>query len=376
MKKLILLLLFIPFIAFGQNDFIGSVERLSSEMDDFISKDSKIEIIAKGFTWSEGPVWSNKLNAVLFSDVPNNIIYKWDEKNGLDIFLDKIGHSEIVPNSKKDGTNGLTIDQQGKDCFISIAPSPTKKESTERVIKPNETKFSGFIFKIHANMDPKHRDRLAFIKIVSGNFKRNMAYHHVRMNKKFKFSSPNAFFAEKKEIVNESFPGDIVGVHDSGNFKIGDTFSEGENIFFKGIPSFSPEHFRYINNLDPMKSKQLAKGIVQLMDEGVAQLFVLELNGRKVIGTVGALQFEVIQYRLEHEYGAKCSYENLNIHKASWVENKKSSKAIFNEFKKLKNKFLAKDKDGKLVFLSDSSFTLEMTKQKFQSITFHNKSEF
>tara|TARA_B100000795_G_scaffold253026_1_gene222974 strand:+ start:1381 stop:3045 length:1665 start_codon:yes stop_codon:yes gene_type:complete len=262
------------------------------------------------------------------------------------------------------------------DCFISIAPSPTKKESTERVIKPNETKFSGFIFKIHANMDPKHRDRLAFIKIVSGNFKRNMAYHHVRMNKKFKFSSPNAFFAEKKEIVNESFPGDIVGVHDSGNFKIGDTFSEGENIFFKGIPSFSPEHFRYINNLDPMKSKQLAKGIVQLMDEGVAQLFILELNGRKVIGTVGALQFEVIQYRLEHEYGAKCSYENLNIHKASWVENKKSSKAEFNEFKKLKNKFLAKDKDDKLVFLSDSSFTLEMTKQKFPSIIFHNKSEF
>tara|TARA_B100000780_G_scaffold24705_1_gene15716 strand:- start:3201 stop:4865 length:1665 start_codon:yes stop_codon:yes gene_type:complete len=262
------------------------------------------------------------------------------------------------------------------DCFISIAPSPTKKESTERVIKPNEMKFSGFIFKIHANMDPKHRDRLAFIKIVSGNFKRNMAYHHVRMNKKFKFSSPNAFFAEKKEIVNESFPGDIVGVHDSGNFKIGDTFSEGENIFFKGIPSFSPEHFRYINNLDPMKSKQLAKGIVQLMDEGVAQLFILELNGRKVIGTVGALQFEVIQYRLEHEYGAKCSYENLNIHKASWVENKKNSKAEFNEFKKLKNKFLAKDKDDKLVFLSDSSFTLEMTKQKFPSIIFHNKSEF
>lgn len=125
-----------------------------------------------------------------------------------------------------------------------------------------------------------------------------------------------------------------------------------------------------------MKSKQLAKGIVQLMDEGVAQLFILELNGRKVIGTVGALQFEVIQYRLEHEYGAKCSYENLNIHKASWVENKKNSKAEFNEFKKLKNKFLAKDKDDKLVFLSDSSFTLEMTKQKFPSIIFHNKSEF
>ena len=204
----------------------------------------------------------------------------------------------------------------------------------------------------------------------------NLAYHHVRSNKKFKFSSPNAFFAEKKEIVNESFPGDIVGVHDSGNFKIGDSFSEGEEIIFKGIPSFSPENFRYINNLDPMKSKQLAKGIDQLMDEGVAQLFVLEMNGRKIIGTVGALQFEVIQYRLEHEYGAKCSYENLNIFKACWVETNSNKNLEFIEFKKLKNKFLAKDKSGQLVYLADSSFTLEITKQKYSSLKFHHKSEF
>ena len=262
------------------------------------------------------------------------------------------------------------------DCFISVAPSPTIKNSDERIVEPNENKFTGFIFKIHANMDPKHRDRLAFIKIVSGRFKRNTPYLHVRSNKKFKFISPNAFFAEKKEIVDESFPGDIVGVHDSGNFKIGDSFSEGEKIIFKGIPSFSPEHFRYINNLDPMKSKQLAKGIDQLMDEGVAQLFILEMNGRKIIGTVGALQFEVIQYRLEHEYGAKCSYENLNIHKACWIETESNKSVEFLDFKKLKYKFLAKDKSGKLVFLADSSFTLEMTEQKYPSIKFHNKSEF
>jgi peptide chain release factor 3 len=205
---------------------------------------------------------------------------------------------------------------------------------------------------------------------------RNKPYHHVRLNKNFKFSSPNAFFAEKKEIIDQSYPGDIVGVHDSGNFKIGDSFSEGENINFRGIPNFSPEHFRFINNQDPMKSKQLAKGIDQLMDEGVAQLFVLEMNGRKVIGTVGALQFEVIQYRLEHEYGAKCSYENINIYKACWIENHQKSNLEFKEFKKLKSKFLAKDKSQKLVFLSDSAFSLEMTRQKFPSIEFHYKSEF
>ena len=297
--------------------------------------------------------------------------------------------NEVYPNfSKEDYLNckqqpvffGSALNNFGVkellDCFISVAPSPTSKNSDERIVEPNENKFTGFIFKIHANMDPKHRDRLAFIKIVSGRFKRNTPYLHVRSNKKFKFSSPNAFFAEKKEIVDESFPGDIVGVHDSGNFKIGDSFSEGEKIIFKGIPSFSPEHFRYINNMDPMKSKQLAKGIDQLMDEGVAQLFILEMNGRKIIGTVGALQFEVIQYRLEHEYGAKCSYENLNIHKACWIETENNKSVEFLDFKKLKYKFLAKDKSGKLVFLADSSFTLEMTKQKYPSLKFHNKSEF
>ena len=261
-------------------------------------------------------------------------------------------------------------------CFINIAPIPQPKESSIRIVKPDEDKFTGFVFKIHANMDPKHRDRLAFIKIVSGEFKRNTPYLHVRLSKKLKFSSPNAFFADKKEIVETSYPGDIVGLHDTGNFKIGDTLTSGENLIYEGIPSFSPEHFRYINNADPMKSKQLSKGINQLMDEGVAQLFTLDLNGRKVIGTVGALQYEVIQYRLEHEYGAKCSYENLNVFKACWVEceNKKGDEFI--EFKRIKQRYLAKDKNGNLVFLADSVFSLNMTIEKYPSIKFHNTSEF
>ena len=262
------------------------------------------------------------------------------------------------------------------DCFVEIAPIPKAKHSEERLVKPNEDKFTGFVFKIHANMDPNHRNRLAFVKIVSGEFKRNTPYLHVRHNKKLKFSSPNAFFAEKKEIVDISYPGDIVGLQDSGNFKIGDTLTEGEILNYKGIPSFSPEHFRYINNADPLKSKQLYKGIDQLMDEGVAQLFTLELNGRKVIGTVGALQYEVIQYRLEHEYGAKCSYENLNVHKACWVKPTDEKNEEFAEFKRVKQRFLAKDKRNQLVFLADSKFTLQMTEQKYPSITFHYTSEF
>ncbi len=262
------------------------------------------------------------------------------------------------------------------DCFIDIAPPPQPKMSEERLVDSKEDKLSGFVFKIHANMDPKHRDRLAFVKIVSGTFKRNAPYLHVRHNKKLKFSSPNAFFAEKKEIVDESFPGDIVGLHDTGNFKIGDTLTEGEQLNFKGIPSFSPEHFRYVNNADPMKAKQLYKGLDQLMDEGVAQLFTLELNGRKVIGTVGALQYEVIQYRLEHEYGAKCTYENLPMHKVCWVAPEDAKNEEFAEFKRVKQRYLAKDKQGQLVFLADSAFTIQMTQSKYPSVKLHFTSEF
>ncbi len=262
------------------------------------------------------------------------------------------------------------------DCFIKIAPTPRPKQSEERLVHPDEKDFTGFVFKIHANMDPKHRDRLAFIKIVSGVFERNKPYLHVRNKKKLKFSSPNAFFAEKKQIVDVSYPGDIVGLHDTGNFKIGDTLTTGEEIHYKGIPAFSPEHFRYINNADPMKSKQLAKGIDQLMDEGVAQLFTLELNGRKVIGTVGALQYEVIQYRLEHEYGAKCTYEPLNVHKACWVDPEDPKSEEFIEFLRVKQRYMAKDKRGQLVFLADSPFSLQMTQQKYPSVKMHFVSEF
>ncbi len=262
------------------------------------------------------------------------------------------------------------------DCFIDIAPTPRPKAAEERVVNPQEEEFSGFVFKIHANMDPKHRDRLAFIKIVSGTFERNKPYLHVRHQKKFKFSSPNTFFAERKEIVDISYPGDIVGLHDTGNFKIGDTLTSGENLNYRGIPSFSPEHFRYINNADPMKAKQLFKGIDQLMDEGVAQLFTLDINGRKIIGTVGALQYEVIQYRLEHEYGAKCTYENFPIHKACWVDTDNPNSEEFKDFKRVKQKFLARDKSNQLVFLADSAFSLQMAEQKYPSIRFHLTSEF
>ncbi len=260
------------------------------------------------------------------------------------------------------------------NCFVDIAPPPLPKHTLQREVIPSENMFSGFVFKIHANMDPKHRDRLAFLKIVSGTFKRNTNYTHTRLGKSLKFSNPTAFMASKKSVVDIAYPGDIVGLHDTGNFRIGDTLTGGEALEFKGIPSFSPEHFRFVNNADPLKAKQLNKGIDQLMDEGVAQLFTLISNNRKIIGTVGALQYEVIQYRLEHEYGAKCTYENYSAYKACWIESEDQQQ--LEEFMRLKNRYLAEDKYGQLVFLADSSFSLNMAKEKFDRLTFHFKSEF
>ena len=180
--------------------------------------------------------------------------------------------------------------------------------------------------------------------------------------------------ADKKTVIDEAFPGDVVGLYDSGNFKIGDALSEGEPLHFKGIPSFSPEQFRYVNNADPMKSKQLNKGLDELMDEGVAQMFVRESDGRKIIGTVGALQFDVIQYRLENEYGAKCSYEPVNLYKACWVSCK--DQAAFKEFLSRRRRDIAKDTEDNLVFLAESAWMLKMAQENHPEVEFHFTSEF
>ncbi|MDD2797710.1 MAG: peptide chain release factor 3 [Bacteroidales bacterium] len=260
------------------------------------------------------------------------------------------------------------------DCFCKIAPSPQPIHAIEREVKPEEEQFSGFIFKIHANMDPNHRSCIAFVKVCSGKFVRNENYKHVRHGKQMRFSSPTAFMAQKKSIVDEAYPGDIVGLPDTGNFKIGDTLTGGEELHFKGLPSFSPEMFKYIDNADPMKTKQLNKGIDQLMDEGVAQLFTNQFNGRKIIGTVGQLQFEVIQYRLLNEYNAQCRWEPISLYKACWIES--DDAAELDNFKKRKHQFMAKDKEGRDVFLADSSYVLMMAQNDFKKIRFHFTSEF
>jgi peptide chain release factor 3 len=257
--------------------------------------------------------------------------------------------------------------------FIEIAPTPRSRDTETREVDPTEAKFSGFVFKIHANIDPRHRDRIAFLRVCSGKFERNKFYKHVRLSKEFKYPNPVTFMAQAKSTIDEAYPGDVVGLYDTGNFKIGDTLTEGENMMFKGIPSFSPEIFKELVNRDPMKTKQLDKGIRQLTEEGVAQVFFQEPGSRKIVGTVGELQFEVIKYRLENEYGAKCIFEPKSYYKACWITTTDPAKLA--EFLRIKGNNIVKDKEDRDVFLAPSQFMLDMEKQNYPELSFHFTSE-
>lgn len=259
------------------------------------------------------------------------------------------------------------------DTFIRIAPIPRDRETTKRPVAVDEDKFSGFIFKIHANLDPKHRDRIAFLRVCSGKFERNKYFHHVRLDKDVRFNNPYSFLARSKDVIEEAYPGDVVGLFDTGNFKIGDTLTEGEDFYFTGIPSFSPEIFKEVINKDPMKTKQLEKGLMQLTDEGVAQLFTQFGGNKKIIGCVGELQFEVIQYRLLQEYGASVEFRAQPYYKACWITSKNPEK--LKEFTRFKSANIAEDKDGHLVYLAQSEWFLNTERTNNPDIEFHFTSE-
>jgi peptide chain release factor 3 len=264
--------------------------------------------------------------------------------------------------------------QEVLETFLEIAPSPLPRIASGRLVQPEEEKLSGFVFKIHANLDPNHRDRIAFFRICSGKFERNKFYAHTRLQKNLRFANPTTFMANEKILTSEAYPGDVIGLYDSGNFKIGDTLTEGENLQFKGIPSFSPEIFKELENRDPMKTKQLEKGIRQLSEEGVAQLFIQNPGNRKIVGTVGDLQFEVIKFRLEHEYGAKCTFSPLRYYKAFWVTS--DNKVEFQQFLQRKAHAIAYDKDEHPVFLAETEWNVTLSKNDFPSVQFHTISEY
>ena len=331
----------------GISDDIQSIENLDSpELEELIGTDAAEELQEE-------------------VEMIEGVYDEFDRKKYLD--------GEVAPVFFGSAVNNFGV-QELLNTFCEISPFPRGRDTDTGPVEPSDKKFSGFVFKIHANLDPKHRDRIAFLRIVSGKFERNKFYNHVRLGKKLKFPNPTSFMAQDKSVIDEAYPGDVVGLYDSGNFKIGDTLSEGETYTFKGIPSFSPEIFMELENLDPLKSKQLDKGIKQLMDEGVAQLFIQQPGNRKIVGTVGQLQFEVINYRLEHEYGAKCRFVPRNYHKACWITS--DNEQNLEDFKRAKSQHIARDKDDNLVFLAETPFLLQMAEQDYREITFHKTSEF
>jgi peptide chain release factor 3 len=254
------------------------------------------------------------------------------------------------------------------DGFVEWAPTPRSRESKERIVEANEEKFSGFIFKIQANMDPKHRDRIAFMRVCSGVYQQGMKMKHVRIGKEIRIADAVTFMAGDRSAVEEALAGDIIGLHNHGTIQIGDTFTEGEDLKFTGIPHFAPELFRRIRLKDPLKMKQLQKGLQQLSEEGSTQVFFPMHNNDIVVGAVGVLQFEVVAYRLKDEYKVEAVYEPVNVTTARWCDCDDSKK--LEEFKRKCTDNLALDGGGHLTYLAPSRVNLSLTQERHPEVVF------
>jgi peptide chain release factor 3 len=259
------------------------------------------------------------------------------------------------------------------DAFVELSPAPGPRDAMERTVHPEEKGFSAFCFKIQANMDPAHRDRIAFFRICSGQFKRGMTVRHHRLGKDVKIPNATIFMAQDRAHVEEAYAGDIIGIHNHGTIKIGDTFTSKEALKFTGVPNFAPEMFRRIRLNDPLKRKQLHKGLIQLSEEGAVQVFRTFLGGDYILGAVGVLQFEVTVERLKSEYKVDADYVGTDFQVARWVTCDDEKKLA--AFKKLFDANLAEDGDGFLTYLAPSVWKLSYTEEQHPEIVFHKTRE-
>lgn len=259
------------------------------------------------------------------------------------------------------------------DSFVEYAPKPQARETKTRLVEAKEASFSGFVFKIQANMDPKHRDRVAFLRVCSGQYRKGMKLKQVRTGKDVTIANAVTFMADEREQAQDAWPGDILGLHNHGTIQIGDTFTEGEDIQFTGIPYFAPELFRRVRLKDPLKMKALLKGLQQLSEEGATQLFRPLDNNDLILGAVGVLQFDVVVHRLKGEYGVDCSYEPIQVHAARWVYCDDHKKLA--EFKKKASNNLAIDGAGDLTYIAPTRVNLDLTMERWPDIAFHSTRE-
>jgi peptide chain release factor 3 len=260
------------------------------------------------------------------------------------------------------------------DAFVALAPPPGFHAAVTRKVSPYEKPFSGFAFKIQANMDPAHRDRIAFIRICSGKFHRGMKVMHHRVGKNMTLGNATIFMAQNRTNVDEAFPGDIIGIHNHGTIKIGDTFTEKEPLTFSGIPNFAPEYFRRVRLKDPLKVKHLKKGLTQLAEEGAVQVFKPMVGNDYILGAVGVLQFDVTIARLQAEYGVDAVYEPVDFNVARWVRCDDEKKMA--EFEKKNRNNMARDAEGSLSFLTTSEWQLNYCKDQWPDVEFVKTREF
>ena len=259
------------------------------------------------------------------------------------------------------------------DYFVEVAPTPQPRMTKTREVKAEEETFSGFVFKIQANMDPQHRDRIAFMRVCSGLYEKGMKMNHVRLGKDIKIANAITFMASEREGVERAYPGDIIGLHNHGTIQIGDTFTQSEALKFTGIPNFAPELFRRVRLKDPLKMKALQKGLDQLSEEGASQVFKPMNNNDLIVGAVGVLQFDVVAFRLKNEYSVECAFENVNVNTARWVSC--SDERMLNDFKKKASENLALDSAGSLTYLAPTRVNLELTIERWPDIEFHSTRE-
>jgi peptide chain release factor 3 len=255
------------------------------------------------------------------------------------------------------------------DVFIEFAPGPQPRQTLTRIVEANEPKFSGFVFKIQANMDPQHRDRIAFLRVCSGSFSRGMRVQHVRIQREVKISDALTFMAADRGRIESAYPGDIIGLHNHGTIRIGDTFTQGEALVFAGIPNFAPELFRRARLRDPLKMKALQKGLEQLCEEGATQLFKPLNNNELILGAVGILQFDVVTHRLKNEYHVDCSFDTVNVNTARWVSCEDDKR--LEQFKNKAMANLAIDHGGELVYIASTRVNLQMAMEKWPDVEFH-----
>ena len=259
------------------------------------------------------------------------------------------------------------------DAFVEYAPPPGSRPTVGREVKPEEPTLTGFIFKIQANMDPAHRDRIAFMRICSGSFEQGKKLHHVRLGKEIRVANAMTFMAQDRGKVDKAWPGDIIGLHNHGTISIGDSFTEGESLQFTGIPNFAPELFRRARLRDPLKLKALQKGLVQLSEEGATQFFKPLMGNDLILGAVGILQFDVVAYRLQNEYNVDSVFDNVNIQAARWVQCKDPK--MLEDFKNQLQNNLAIDAAGQLVYLAPTRVNLQLTIERWPDIRFRETRE-